>query len=295
MPQALASTTMRPMTVSATEGILIRDRSHAGELLGERLKELVLEKPVVVLRTSRRELPGTPTAPGAGGEPIADPKVWIPTRDGKRLEGSLMLPRQPRGLVIFVHGSGSSRHSPRNVAVASYLAGMGFATLLFDLLTEREAGDRRNVFDIERLTGRLVEATDWARHNPDLSALPLGYFGASTGAAAALCAAAQLPGEVRAVVSRGGRPDLANNALPHVSAPTLLIVGGNDWNVLEFNDEAASLLGGPQELAVVQGAGHLFEEPGALDQVAELAAGWFLRHLRSDDAAPAAVGGGRAA
>ena len=246
---------------------------------------------VELLRASRSEVPEAPAAARAGAEPETDPDVSIPTRDGLRLSGSLMLPRRPRGLVIFVHGSGSSRHSPRNLAVAGYLAGMGFATLLFDLLTEPEAADRHNVFDIELLTRRLGDATSWVEQVPELSGLPVGYFGASTGAAAALCAAAEPGNEVRAVVSRGGRPDLADHALPKVTAPTLLIVGGDDWNVLEFNDEAGGLLAGPQELAVVPGASHLFEEPGALDRVAELAAGWFLRHLTPAEAVPLADGG----
>ena len=240
---------------------------------------------VDLLEASRSELPDVPTSGRAGVEPVTDPEVSIPTRDGPRLSGSLLLARRPRGLVIFVHGSGSSRRSPRNLAVARYLAGLGFATLLFDLLTEAEAADRHNVFDIELLTSRLGDATSWAKEVRELSGLPVGYFGASTGAAAALCAAAEPGSEVRAVVSRGGRPDLADQALPRVTAPTLLIVGGDDWNVLEFNDEAADLLGGPQELALVPGASHLFEEPGALDRVAELAAGWFLRHLAAAEAA----------
>jgi putative phosphoribosyl transferase len=245
---------------------------------------------VELLRASRGEVSEAPAPSGAGGGPVPDPEVSIPTRDGVRLQGLLMLPERPRGLVIFVHGSGSSRHSPRNAAVARRLAAVGFATLLFDLLTEREEADRRNVFDIDLLTRRLIDATGWVRETPELSGLPVGYFGASTGAAAALCAAARLGDEIRAVVSRGGRPDLANHALPAVHAPTLLIVGGDDWNVLEFNDEAASLLGGPQELAVVHGAGHLFEEPGALDRVADLAAGWFTRHLAPGETAARAPG-----
>jgi putative phosphoribosyl transferase len=183
-----------------------------------------------------------------------------------------------------VHGSRSSRRSPRNLAVAGYLTGLGLATLLFDLLTDREAADRRNVFDIGLLKHRLLDVTSWARQLPELWNLRLGYFGASTGVAAALYAAAELGERVGAIVSRGGRPDLADHALPDVSAPTLLIVGGDDWNVLEFNDEAATLLGGPHELAVVPGAGHLFEEPGAMDRVAELAGGWFLRHLANESA-----------
>jgi putative phosphoribosyl transferase len=247
---------------------------------------------VELLRASRSERSEQPEA--AAAEPLTDPEVLIPTRDGPKLEGSLMLPARPSGLVIFVHGSGSSRHSPRNVAVAGYLAGLGFATLLFDLLTEHEEADRHNVFDIALLARRLTDATGWARSRPELSGLPIGYFGASTGAAAALRAAAEPESEIRAIVSRGGRPDLADHALPEVTAPTLLIVGGNDWNVLEFNDEAAALLGGPQELAIVPGASHLFEEPGALDQVAELAAGWFGRHLTPAEDRPTTARDGNA-
>jgi putative phosphoribosyl transferase len=247
------------------------------------------EEVVELLDANLRERSTTHAARRAAGGSVLDPEISVPTRDGIRLPGSLMLPKQPRGLVIFVHGSGSSRHSPRNMAVAKYLARMGFATLLFDLLTEHEAADRRNVFDIDLLTTRLIDATNWAQKAPEVGGIPIGYFGASTGAAAALCAAAERPGDVRAVVSRGGRPDLANHALPKVTAPTLLIVGGNDWNVLEFNDEAATLLGGPQELAVVRGAGHLFEEPGALDRVGQLTAGWFLRHLAHAEEGAAAA------
>jgi putative phosphoribosyl transferase len=233
---------------------------------------------VDLLGASRREL-GAAIAHAAGAEPVADPQCVIRTRDGLHLPGSLLLPARPRGLVLFVHGSGSSRHSPRNLAVASRLAGAGFATLLFDLLTEGEARDPNNVFDIELLTRRLVDATTWAMRTPELRGLVVGYFGASTGAAAALCAAAHLGETIRAVVSRGGRPDLAGDALERVIAPTLLVVGGNDWTVLALNDEAATRLGGPHEVALVPGAGHLFEEPGALDHVARLAAGWFARHL----------------
>jgi predicted phosphoribosyltransferase/dienelactone hydrolase len=242
---------------------------------------------VDLLRASRRELP-QPADPEPAGRHVVDPDGEIVTGDGLRLPGSILLPAEARGLVIFVHGSGSSRHSPRNLAVAEQLAQLGFATLLFDLLTEAEAADRRNVFDIGMLTHRLVEATRWAGRTPELQGLPVGYFGASTGAAAALRAAALLGEEIHAVVSRGGRPDLADDALPHVTTPTLLIVGGNDWNVLELNDEAAELLAGPHELAVIPHAGHLFEEPGALDQVATLAGAWFMRHLVSDaSSAPA--------
>ena len=212
--------------------------------------------------------------PPPGGEaPIA-------TRDGVRLDATLHVAPDPAGLVIFVHGSGSSRLSPRNVAVARALEQRGLATLLFDLLTASEARDRRKVFDVELLTRRLVEATAWARDQAGLDGAPLGYFGASTGAAAALRAAATQGDAIGAVVSRGGRPDLAGDALGRVSSPTLLIVGGDDREVLELNERAARLLAGPCELAVVPGAGHLFEEPGALAQVTRLAGDWFERHLR---------------
>ena len=191
---------------------------------------------------------------------------------GIELSGTLGLPDDPAGLVIFAHGSGSSRLSPRNRAVAAHLNAAGFATLLFDLLTEREAGDRANVFDIDLLASRLLAARRWVAQAPEIHDLPVGLFGASTGAAAALRAAAAAPEGIAAVVSRGGRPDLAGAALRQVKAPTLLIVGGEDREVLELNRRAASLLAGPHELAVVPGAGHLFEEPGALEQAARLAA-----------------------
>jgi putative phosphoribosyl transferase len=199
---------------------------------------------------------------------------------GRELGATLILPAGgARGLVVFAHGSGSSRQSPRNVAVARALADAGFASILMDLLTETEARDRTNVFDTRLLAERLVAVTRWARTQSGLGHLPIGYFGASTGAAAALRAASRLGDGVQAVVSRGGRPDLADDDLPHVTAPTLLIVGGDDWNVLELNDEAAAVMRCPTELAVVPHAGHLFEEPGALEQVAQLAIVWFEHHL----------------
>lgn len=191
----------------------------------------------------------------------------------------LGLPERPEGLVIFAHGSGSSRFSPRNNFVARELRRAGFATLLFDLLTAEEGLDRAKVFDIGLLAERLLEAMDWAVRRAELASLPLGLFGASTGAAAALVAAAEEPERVKAVVSRGGRPDLAGPALPRVRAPTLFIVGGNDVLVLELNREAAARMTCPVELAVVPGAGHLFEEPGALERVVELARDWFRRWL----------------
>lgn len=194
------------------------------------------------------------------------------------LRGDLNLPADASGLVIFAHGSGSSRLSPRNRQVAEALAQAGLATLLFDLLREPEAADRANVFDIGLLTGRLVGAIDWASRQEPLEHLAIGLFGASTGSAAALGAAAQRPKLVAAVVSRGGRPDLASPILASVRAPTLLIVGGADEQVLSWNREALDGLTGGQ-LQVIEGATHLFEEPGALDRVTELARDWFLRHL----------------
>ena len=195
-----------------------------------------------------------------------------------RLDADLALPPKPRGLVIFAHGSGSSRVSPRNRAVAERLAAAGFATLLFDLLTEDEARRRENVFDIELLGARLLDAISWARSTPALAALPIGLFGASTGAAAAIAAASR-PKDVAAVVSRGGRPDLAQEALEFIEAPTLLIVGGEDEPVLTWNQEAMQKMHAPCELQVVRGTTHLFEEPGAMEKVTELAAAWFARHL----------------
>jgi len=196
-----------------------------------------------------------------------------------RLPGELVLSPAPRGVVVFAHGSGSSRLSPRNQRVARALHERSLATLLFDLLTDDEASERRNVFDIALLASRLGEAIDALRGRPDTAALPIGLFGASSGAAAALVVAAGRPDAVAAVVSRGGRPDLAGDALPRVRAPTLLIVGGADGQVLELNEEAARRMHCPCELAVVPGATHLFEEPGALERVAALAADWFASRL----------------
>ena len=196
----------------------------------------------------------------------------------QELDGFLTIPERARGLVIFVHGSGSGRHSPRNTYAARALEQMGFATLLFDLLTEQEAGDRRNVFDIPLLARRVGMAVDWVREQPHLKGLPIGLFGASTGGGAALVAAVSSP-HVRAVVSRGGRPDLAGDALAHVRAPTLLIVGGNDREVLSLNETAAGQMHCELRIAVVPDAGHLFEEPGTLDQVLALSGSWFMKHL----------------
>lgn len=196
-----------------------------------------------------------------------------------RLQGILGLSEQPAGVVLFAHGSGSGRLSPRNTFVARTLQEGGLATLLLDLLEEQEAEDRRKVFDIDLLADRLVAATGWLSQHPTTQGLRLGYFGASTGAAAALQAAARSPQLVTAVVSRGGRPDLAGPSLPNVTAPTLLIVGGDDFPVIRMNQDALALLTCPKELVIVPGATHLFEEPGTLEQVAELALRWFRRYF----------------
>ncbi|HYF26216.1 MAG TPA: alpha/beta family hydrolase [Baekduia sp.] len=198
---------------------------------------------------------------------------------GAELHGDLAVPRGARGRVIFAHGAGSSRRSPRNRSVARVLRRGGLGTLLVDLLEEAEEGRRDAVFDIPRLAGRLEAVTRWARTDPVTRDLPLGLFGASTGAAAALRAAADLGADVAAVVCRGGRPDLAGEDLSRVEAPTLFIVGGEDREVLALNRHAAGQLHGAHELVVVPGATHLFEEPGALEEVASLAAGWFGAHL----------------
>ncbi len=208
-------------------------------------------------------------------------QVRIPAGGGLELLGDLVVPESSGGLVVFAHGSGSSRHSPRNRLVARALNERRLATLLLDLLTGDEERDRANVFDISLLAERLVAATRWARQEPRVASLPVGYFGASTGAGAALSAAAELGQGIGAVVSRGGRPDLAAGRLPEVRAPVLLIVGGDDQIVLELNREAQRLLQVPSELAVVPGATHLFEEPGALEDVSRLAGDWFERHLRA--------------
>jgi dienelactone hydrolase len=205
------------------------------------------------------------------------------------LHGDLALPADPVALVIFAHGSGSGRKSPRNREVAATLQRHGLATLLFDLLTlDEEAIDRRTAhlrFDIDFLAGRLIAATDWSNGQAALAPLAFGYFGASTGAAAALVAAAERPAEITAVVSRGGRPDLAGGALSRVRAPTLLIVGGDDGVVIGLNEQARAVMLTEVELRIVPGASHLFEEPGALEEVARLASGWFTRYLARSAAA----------
>jgi len=225
---------------------------------------------------------------GTAADPPAAPprarEVRIPVGPAAAVVGDLVLPGSAGGLVLFAHGSGSSRHSPRNRQVAAALNERGLATLLLDLLTPDEELDRANVFDIPLLAERLVAATRWARTDAQIVGLPVGYFGASTGAGAALWAAAELGDEIRAVVSRGGRPDLAAPRLAAVRAPVLLIVGGYDDVVLELNRQARSMLRAPSELSIVPGATHLFEEPAALEEVSRLAGEWFGRHLVPDPA-----------
>ncbi len=208
--------------------------------------------------------------------------VCIPCQDAA-LRGELVIPFRARGIVIFAHGSGSSRHSPRNKFVSETMRKKEIATLLFDLLTVEE--EREDImtgymrFDIELLSKRLLDATDWILNSQAAGGLGIGYFGSSTGGAAALAAARLLTDKIQAVVSRGGRPDLAEGALPWVSAPTLLVVGGKDREVLEVNEHAFQLLRCEKELDIVPDATHLFEEPGALERVADLAADWFFEHL----------------
>jgi putative phosphoribosyl transferase len=224
---------------------------------------------VAALEASRGAANGAPEARGR------DDEVSIPIV-GRVLAGHLTLPVGPKGVVLFAHGSGSSRNSPRNIAVAQRLHAVGLGTLLFDLLTDAEARDRGNVFDVAMLARRLLAATRWIRRERGCDVLPLGYFGASTGAAAALIAAADPESGVAAVVSRGGRPDLAAPHLGNVRAPTLLIGGGNDTAVLAANRAAAERLQCPFRVEVVPGASHLFEEPGTLERAAALAAAWFV-------------------
>jgi putative phosphoribosyl transferase len=223
--------------------------------------------------------PATRRGARSADPPPADPEVVL--RVGAvALGGQLTLPQDPTGIVLFAHGSGSSRHSPRNRFVASALNRAGLATLLFDLLTEEEEYDRANVFDTALLAHRLTGATEWMLGRDEARGLAVGYFGASTGAAAALWSAAEPGAEVSAVVSRGGRPDLAAARLPSVTAPTLLVVGGHDDVVIDLNRQAQARLRCENRLAVVPGATHLFEEPGALEEVARLATQWFTDHLR---------------
>jgi putative phosphoribosyl transferase len=214
----------------------------------------------------------------AGEESLREREAAI-SSGGRIVRGTLKLPRAAVGVVVFAHGSGSGRFSPRNQYVAQVLEDAGLGTLLVDLLEESEAHDRAKVFDIELLASRLQAAADWLKTQPETEGLRLGYFGASTGAGAALLAAARAPQSVGAIVSRGGRPDLAGDALAQVTAPTLLIVGGDDEVVLELNREAFDRLSGIRQLDVVPGATHLFPEPGALEEVARLAREWFHHYL----------------
>jgi putative phosphoribosyl transferase len=237
-----------------------------------------------LLDLAAKRLQDSPTAsPRAGAAGATDPvesdeEVEIPSR-GVRLQGQLHLPVPATGVVMFAHGSGSSRHSPRNRFVASVLQKAGLGTLLLDLLTPGEEHNRANVFDIELLARRLSSATDWLATRADTASCEVGYFGASTGAGAALWAASEPAARIAAVVSRGGRPDLAGPRLSAVTAPTLLIVGSLDYEVLELNRRAKAMLRCPNQLAVVQGATHLFEEPGTLAAAAILARDWFMRYL----------------
>jgi putative phosphoribosyl transferase len=217
--------------------------------------------------------------------------VHVPV-GGAFLNGDLSRPPKAQGLVVFAHGSGSSRLSPRNQYVARVLEEHGLATLLIDLLTPHEEAidehTRHLRFDIPLLAGRLTAIVEWLKHQTDTASLPIGLFGASTGGGAALMAAAARPQHVGAVVSRGGRPDLAGDALPHVKAATLLLVGGHDETVVELNRDAMSRMGAHVSLVVVPGATHLFEEPGALERVADLAATWFVQHLQQPAPQPVA-------
>ncbi len=209
-------------------------------------------------------------------ESAAESAASIPVA-GAVLKGNLIVPKGAKGLVIFAHGSGSSRLSPRNNFVASELQKRKIATLLFDLLTEEEDQRYENRFNIPLLAERLVAATAWVARQPGAKGLKIGYFGASTGSAAALIAAAKIGGGIRAVVSRGGRPDLAMDALPSVKAQVLLVVGGNDYEVIKINEAAFAKLRTVKKLEIIPGATHLFEEPGALEEAARLAAGWFAK------------------
>ena len=211
---------------------------------------------------------------------VREREIEIPS-GRRRLSGILHIPPGAEGVVVFAHGSGSGRFSPRNQFVARVLQEAGLATLLIDLLEEEEADDRNKVFDIELLADRLQRAASWLSQDPGTQGLLLGYFGASTGAGAALAAAAQQPDAISAIVSRGGRPDLAGAYLADVQAPTLLIVGGMDEGVIELNEHALRRLNCPKELVIVPGATHLFSEPGTLEEVARLAKDWFVQHLIS--------------
>jgi putative phosphoribosyl transferase len=245
-----------------------RLRQHEGcpgdfRRTGENFQKELIEVTMNTLNSEKRE---------------NDPIVQIPA-NGIKLEGALALPSDAKGVVLFAHGSGSSRHSPRNNFVAQVLHKAGMGTLLMDLLTREEDSIYENRFDIDLLTWRLERATQWLTEQPQSSSLDIGYFGASTGAAAALQAAATFGSAIGAVVSRGGRPDLAMAALDRVQSPTLLIVGGFDDIVIDLNRKAFNKLRTEKHLAIVPGATHLFEEPGTLQEAARLAADWFKQHL----------------
>ena len=217
--------------------------------------------------------------------PSSDHELQITLQiDGAELTGTLRVPESPKGTVVFVHGSGSSRFSPRNVAVAHELGKHGLATFLFDLLDTFEATDRRNVFDIKLLAKRTAIAAKRIAEEGECAEKPIGLFGASTGAAAALVAAAELGDQIAAVVSRGGRPDLAGAYLPRVTAPTLLLVGSLDQGVIELNEEARQQLRCEHRFSLVHGATHLFEEPGTLEEVSRQATDWFISHFKTKSA-----------
>jgi putative phosphoribosyl transferase len=233
---------------------------------------------VVALINRARSSFGAIARPGADDPPLRDEEIQV-TAGPVSVAGHLTIPEHPKGVVVFAHGSGSARHSPRNRYVAEVVNKAGFATALFDLLTPDEERNRANVFDIASLARRLVDVTGWLAGQPDTASLPIGYFGASTGAGAALAAAAHPGVKVAAVVSRAGRPDLAGESLCEVHAPTLLIVGERDQMVLKLNRQAQAAIPAECEVAVVPGATHLFQEPGTLEQVAVLARDWFIDHL----------------
>jgi putative phosphoribosyl transferase len=256
-----------------------------GEFYGD-FAQTTDEEVMGLLAAAREPVALPPVATGPGDDPPArDEEVEV--RAGPAtVRGHLMVPDGSRAIVVFAHGSGSSRHSPRNRFVASVLQQAGLGTLLFDLLTPAEEHDRVNVFDIPLLARRLADVTEWLRTQPEGRDAAIGYFGASTGAGAALWAAAEPDAEVRAVVSRGGRPDLAAPRLGDVRAPTLLIVGGDDAAVLELNRQAQARMRCETRLTVVPGASHLFEEPGTLETAADHARAWFVEHLTSTHPAP---------
>ncbi len=232
---------------------------------------MILDGIVGFAQTSKKHVPNT------------EVRAILVSADSVKLHGDLAIPKDARGIVLFAHGSGSGRHSPRNKYVAQILQKNGLATLLIDLLTEEEEKiddyTAHLRFDIGLLAKRLSGATNWLIKNPDTKNLNIGYFGASTGAAAALVASVDHQDTINAIVSRGGRPDLAGSSLPNVKAPTLLIVGGDDVPVIEMNEEAMRLLKIEKKIVIIPGATHLFEEPGTLEEVARFAANWFVSHL----------------